>query len=278
LIRKANSGYFEGDGWYEWKRHFDLDVLVTEVHKNKVGTYNYACAVGTEGERLVMGTTYSTRIVAQVGDIIRVRVDNVDKLEDRLTWNAPRVLEKRRDKKEADPNSVLERVIVSQMPAEHPSLSGANDFLAADGRQRTADRFVLQLHWWGEAKHHDLRFQKGNVAFGLTIFELDIDELNRGKRFLCEWKEEHDPRWMDFEGDIPPNQDGQEGNPSKNLVAHMKIIDRGKYQFLQKETDFSSIQMKDRILNGNYQVRRIRLKGKDRWLFYKRSMDSRING
>jgi hypothetical protein len=271
MMRKVDSGYFEGDGWYEWRRHFDLDVLVTGVHRNKGGTYNYACAVGTEGKCLVIGTTYSTTIVAQVGDIIRARVDHVDKLEDRLTWNAPRVLEMRWDKEDPDPISVIEMMMGSQTSADRRRLSAANNSITAKGGLRTADRFVLQLHWWGEAKHHDLRFQKGHVAYGLTIFELDTEELDRGKRFLCEWKEEHDPKWMDFEGDIPPNQDGQEGNPSKNLVAHMKIIDKGKYQFLERESDFSSIQMKDRILNGIYQVRRIRLKGKDRWLFYKRS-------
>jgi hypothetical protein len=271
MIRKVDSGYFEGDSWYEWRRHFDLDVLVTGVHKNKGSTYNYACAVDTEGKRLVIGTTYSTTIVAQVGDIIRVRVDNVDKLEDRLTWNAPRVLEKRLDREEPDPISVVERIIDTDLSVDHRRLSAAKNSQMVDGELLTEDRFVLQLHWWGKAKHHDLRFQKGDKAFGLTIFELDTEELDRGKRFLCEWKDEHDPKWMDFEGDIPPNQDRQEGNPSKNLVAHMKIIDKGKYQFLQRESDFSSIQMKNKILNGIYQVRRIRLKGKDRWLFYKRS-------
>jgi hypothetical protein len=271
MIRKADSGYFEGDGWYEWKRHFDLDVLVRDVQKNKGSTYNYTCAVSTEDEHLVIGTTYSSPMVAQAGDVIRVRVDQVIRSENGLAWKAPRVLEKRWDREDSDPISVAERMMGPQTSTDRRRLSTANNCQVVDDGLWTEDRFVLQLHWWGKAKHHDLRFQKGNVAFGLTIFELDIDELNRGKRFLCEWKDEHDPKWMDFEGDIPPNQDGQEGNPSKNLVAHIKIIDRGKYQFLERESDFSTIQMKDRILNGIYQVRRIRLKGKDRWLFYKRS-------
>jgi hypothetical protein len=271
LIRKADSGYFEGDGWYEWKRNFDLDVLVRDVQKNKGGTYNYTCSVGTEDEHLAIGTTYSTTIVARAGDIIRVRVDQIIRSENGWTWKAPRVLEKRHDKKDADPISAGEGMMGPQMSVDRCRLSAAKGSQAVDGKLMIDDRFVLQLHWWGEAKHHDLRFQRGNVALGLTIFELDIDELNRGKRFLCDWKDEHDPKWMDFEGDIPPHQDGQEGNPSKNLVAHIRIIDKGKYQFLQRESDFSSIQMKDRILNGIYQVRRIKIKSKDRWLFHKKS-------
>lgn len=132
---------------------------------------------------------------------------------------------------------------------------------------------MLQLHWWGKAKHHDLRFQKRKVAIGLTIFEFNPDELNRGKRFLCEWKDYHDPKWMDFEGDIPPEEGGAEGNPSKNLVAHMKILDKGKYQILERKTDFSSFKIEGKILNGIYLVRKVKLKGKDRWLFWKRSTD-----
>lgn len=145
--------------------------------------------------------------------------------------------------------------------------------LAAVGGLPTADRFVLQLHWWGEAKHHDLRLQKGKVALGLTLFELNLDELNRGKRFLCEWKDYHDLKWMDFEGDIPPEEGGAEGNPSKNLVAHMKILDKGTYQFLERKEDFSRLQIEGEVLNGTYLVRKVRLKGKDKWLFWKLSTD-----
>ena len=135
------------------------------------------------------------------------------------------------------------------------------------------DRFTLQLHWWGEAKHHDLRPQKGKVAIGLTIFELNLDELNQGRRFLSEWKDYHDPVWMDFEGDIPPEQGGVEGNPSKNLVAHLKIVDKGKYQILERKADFFCFKIEGKVLNGIYLGRKVRLKGKDRWLFWKRSTD-----
>jgi len=138
---------------------------------------------------------------------------------------------------------------------------------------RTADRFVLQLHWWGKAKHHDLRFQKGKVAIGLTIFELDLDGLEQGRRFLCEWKDYHDPKWLDFEGEIPPNKGEAEGNPSTNYTAHMKILDSGHYEILERKPDFTSLRIEGKILNGIYLVRKVKLKGKDRWLFWKRSTD-----
>ena len=270
MIKKSDSGYFESENWYKWKRYLDLDVLITGVQENKGGSYNYACAVGNRANPIPIGTTYSTSIQAKTGDIIRVRVDYVTKTDDRFAWYAPRVVDIRSDKKETDPIAVLER-----MSTVHGRQSTVKNLLAVDSRQSTMDKFVLQLHWWGEAKHHDLRFLKGKVAIGLTLFEMSIEELNQGKRFLCEWKDYHDPKWMEFEGEIPPQKDGIEENPSKNLVAHMKILDRGEYQFLERKEDFSRIQIQGKILNGIYLVRKVSLKGKERWLFWKSTQGQR---
>ena len=274
MIKKSDSKYFDQKDWYKWKRHFELDVLVTGVEKNKGGSYNYMSTVGSRSNPVLIGTTYSTSVQAKAGDIIRVRVDYVTKSDNRFTWYAPRVLDKRSDKKEPDPISVLERIIGEKTSADRRRLSAARNLDAADGRLPTADRFVLQLHWWGKAKHHDLRFQKGRVAIGLTLFELNLDGLRQGRRFLCEWKDYHDPKWMDFEGEIPPNKGDAEGNPSTNYTAHMKILDSGHYKILERKPDFTSFEIKGKILNGIYLARKVKLKGKDRWLFWKRSTDS----
>ena len=294
MVKKSDSKYFDQKDWYKWKRHFELDVLVKGVEKNKGGSYNYTCAVGSRSDPIPIGTTYSTSVQAEVGDIIRVRVDYVTKsLDSRVvskanlfTWYAPRVLDKRSDKKEPDPISILERMIEQKTSAvcspstslrtSRPSV--VSNLFAADCGRRLADRFVLQLHWWGKAKHHDLRFQKGKVAIGLTLFELDLDGLRQGRRFLCEWKDYHDPKWMDFEGEIPPNKGDAEGNPSTNYTAHMKILDFGHYKILERKQDFTSFEIKGKILNGIYLVRKVKLKGKDRWLFWKRSTDGTVNG
>jgi len=263
MIKKSDSGYFESENWYKWKRYFELDVLITSIQE-KGGSYNYTCAVGSRINPIPIGTTYSTSIQAKKGEIIRVRVDYVTKQNERFTWYAPRVMDLRSDKKEPDPVVVLEK-----MSTVHGRQSTAKQLSAVDHGQLTMDRYVLQLHWWGEAKHHDLRFLKGKVALGLTLFELDLKELDKGRRFLCEWKDYHDPKWMDFEGEIPPQKDGAEGNPSKNLTAFMKILDRGTYKFLERRDDFSRLQIEGKILNGIYLVRKISLKGKERWLFWK---------
>ena len=242
MIKKSDSGYFESENWYIWNRHFEIDVLITGVQENKGGSFNYTCAVGNRANPVPIGTTYSSSIRANTGEIIRVRVDYVTKTDDRFTWNAPRVMDIRSDKKEPDPVAVLEK-----MSTVHGRQSMANNLLAVDSGQSTMDKFVLQLHWWGEAKHHDLRFLKGKVAIGLTLFEMSIEGLNKGKRFLCEWKDYHDPKWMEFEGEIPPQKEGTEGNPSKNLVAFMKILDRGEYQFLERKEDFHAFKSRGKF-------------------------------
>jgi hypothetical protein len=285
MIKKSDSKYFDHQDWYKWKRYFELDVLVQDVEKNKGGSYNYTCAVGSRSNPIPIGTTYSTKAEAQAGDIIRVRVDYITKSDDKFTWYAPKVLDKRSDKKDPDPISVLERMEDERSSTVRRPQSTAESLEAADGRSQdaefalpTADRFVLQLHWWGKAKHHDLRFQKGKVAIGLTIFELDLDGLNSKRRFLCEWKDYHDPKWLDFEGEIPPNKGDAEGNPSTNYTAHIKILDFGHYEILERKPDFTSFKIEGKILKGIYLVRKVKLKGKDRWLFWKRSTGKTVNG
>ena len=267
MIKRAGSGYFDNQEWYKWKRHLELDVLVTGVEKNKGGSFNYTCAVETEAGPIRIGSTYSTSVQARQGEIIRVRVDCVTREGGRFAWNAPKVLGKRSDKKEADPVSVLERMIERKPSADHsPSTSLRTS-------PQSADRFTLQLHRLENTEYHDLRLQGGEQALGLTIFELDLEELNRGRRFLCEWNDHHDLKWMDFEGDIPPEEGGAEGNPSKSLVAHMKILDRGKYEILERKTNLLSLKIEGKVLNGIYLAKAIRLKGKDGWLFWRRSTD-----
>ncbi|MCJ7577869.1 MAG: hypothetical protein MUO91_05410, partial [candidate division Zixibacteria bacterium] len=67
MIKRSDSKYFDQQDWYKWKRYFELDVLVTSVEKNKGGSYNYACAVGSRSNPVSIGTTYSTKVEAQVG-------------------------------------------------------------------------------------------------------------------------------------------------------------------------------------------------------------------
>jgi hypothetical protein len=268
-VRRSDAAYFQNSDWYEWRRHLDLDVLVIDSEKNKGGSYNYFCAVGTKDNPVLIGTTYSTFLKAEPGEIIRVRVESVTEVDGRLVWRSPKVLGKRSEAREPDSMAVLMLMSNERSSAVHGPRSAAATHNVAEDRLSTVDKFVLQLHQWGESRHHDLRFQQGSSAFGLTIFQFDLEGLDRGRRFLCEWKDRHNARWMDFEGEIPPQENGAEGGPSRNQVAHMKTLGTGTYEFLEKEADFSRVRIDGEVLKGIYLVRRIKLRGKERWLFWK---------
>jgi hypothetical protein len=273
MFKRAGSRYFEGQHWFKWKRHLELDVLVTGVEKNKGGSFNYSCAVQTENDQIRIGNTYSTSIPARRGEVIRVRVDRVTKDGDRFFWQAPKVIDKRSDKKDPDPVSALERMIDRKPSVVGRPRSAAKTQKAVDGGQWTADRFMVRLRRRGETENHDIRLQDGEKTWGLIVFGLDLDELNRGRRFICEWKDSAELNRMDFEGDIPPGQPGEEGNTQQDLAAHMEILDTGEYEILERKADLVSLKIEGEIMNGVYLARTAKLKKKDRWLLWKRSAD-----
>jgi hypothetical protein len=70
-------------------------------------------------------------------------------------------------------------------------------------------------------------------------------------------KQYHDPKWMDFEGKIKP---GQPGNPTKNLDAYMKILDKGSYDFVTRKKGFLEVVLHGKDWNGRYVFREIDVK------------------
>jgi len=265
MIKNADSTDFDSVGWFQWKKEYELDVLVTKVIRNKKGSCNYVCEVGSRSNPISIGTTYSTNVEARTGDIIRVRIDHINKNDQGYSWYAPRVKDVRREKKEPDPIPVLERMIKRE--------NGDDKIETADLKEK--NRFALQIQWQGEAKHHGLRFSKRPVAIGLTISKLDLDELSNGKRFLCERRDFHDPEWFDFESNISKEKEDKEVNPGKSVPTDIEILDTGSFEILRGEPDFASFKMNGKILNGIYLLRGVMLNKKKRWLFWKKRVESR---
>jgi hypothetical protein len=273
MLKRSGSRYFEGHQWFKWKRRLELDVLVAGVEKNKGGSFNYSCAVEAESGHIRIGKTYSTSIPARLGEVIRVRVDRVTKDGDRFFWHAPKVLDRRLDKKDPDPVSVLERMLDGKPSAVGRPRSAAERQERLNGGQTTAHRFILQLHRLEDTEYHHLRLQDGEQMLGLTILELDLGELNRGRRFLCEWKDSPELRRVEFEGDIPPGEPGGKGNTRQDSAAHIEILDMGEYEILERKEDLVSLKIEGEMLNGIYLARTARLREKDIWLIWKRSTD-----
>ncbi len=311
MIKDASSKYDRsGEGWYKWKKQYEIDAQVIAVDRKPDG-YIYTCKVGN----ITIGDTYLTQVKANVGNIITVSVDHVTKKEDGTWgWYAPKVKELRDDKKEPDPLSVLQKiselpgsentdVVQSQSSAEgnkndildnknvnppgdtNPSGTPSKNLPLSEGN------FVLQEHWWGEKHHFDLRFEKNNtegkpIMIGWTLLSDSLDELHTKVRdndkILSKRKMYHDPKWLTFHGDIQPSN---EGNPTKNFVAHMEIRDTGHYKFNRRQVDFVDMELsgaKNPEFNGRFYLRLVKLNKdsegnpkpegedtEDDWMFWK---------
>jgi len=93
VIKDAKSSYIIGKKknpkWIKWKKFVDLDVVVLEIKENKDDTFNYKMGIGPVDEDskkvqelenehyMFVGKTTNTQIQANVSDIIRVKVDEV---------------------------------------------------------------------------------------------------------------------------------------------------------------------------------------------------------
>lgn len=122
-----------------------------------------------------------------------------------------------------------------------------------------AGQFVLQKHWWGKKDHWDLRFgaPKTPRMWGFTCFKEPTKEAG-GPKVRCQEKKYHDPSWMDVDGEI---KIGEVGNPTKNLTAYMKILDKGKYDFIKRKPGFLEVVLHGKEWNGRYVFREIAVKG-----------------
>ncbi len=109
VIKDATSTYYVGTKknpkWIKWKKFVDLDVIVLDKKKTKSNLYSYTVGIGpAEGEGkyfqdidgikyMNVGKALNTKIVANVGEIIRVKVDEVKNAGERYTLYSAKVIE-----------------------------------------------------------------------------------------------------------------------------------------------------------------------------------------
>jgi hypothetical protein len=125
-----------------------------------------------------------------------------------------------------------------------------------------AKRFVLQHHYWGKASHYDLRFGNptGDKMWGFTCFK-EPTKVAGGPKIQCQEKQYHDVKWMDFNGTIKP---GNPGNPTKDLIAHMDIVDKGSYDFIERKAGFVEVVLHGKHWEGRYVFREIAVTAADK--------------
>ena len=105
VIKDITSTYYLGTKknpkWVKWKKFVDLDVIVLDKKKTKSKLFSYTVGVGPveEGKEIngikymEVGKALNTKINVDVGDIIRVKVDEVKTKGDSYSLYSAKVIE-----------------------------------------------------------------------------------------------------------------------------------------------------------------------------------------
>lgn len=105
VIKDITSTYYLGTKknpkWVKWKKFVDLDVIVLDKKKTKSKLFSYTVGVGPveEGKEIngikymQVGKALNTKINVDIGDIIRVKVDEVKTKGDSYSLYSAKVIE-----------------------------------------------------------------------------------------------------------------------------------------------------------------------------------------
>ncbi|MDH4222581.1 MAG: hypothetical protein OEV55_03470 [candidate division Zixibacteria bacterium] len=110
--------------------------------------------------------------------------------------------------------------------------------------------FILQNQIRDDAKDCLISFENGKNLSVLHLYRFDLDLLDKGKRFLCDFSEKV-----------------ESVNP---LDDRARTLDRGKCKMQKESESIIRLEFEGEILKAGFLLRKIHLKGRERWLFYKR--------
>ena len=111
VIKDITSTYYVGTRknpkWIKWKKFVDLDVVVLDKKKTKSNLFSYTLGIDIgptdeegkyikeiDGKKYMeVGKALNTKIAVDIGDIVRVMVDEVKRTGDRYTLFSAKVIE-----------------------------------------------------------------------------------------------------------------------------------------------------------------------------------------
>ena len=105
VLKDLTSTYFlanrKNPKWVKWKKFVDIDVIVLGMKKTKSDLFSYSVGVGPVEEGvevngvkyLNVGKALNTKIRVDVGDIVRVKVDEVRQTPDGFALQSAKVIE-----------------------------------------------------------------------------------------------------------------------------------------------------------------------------------------
>lgn len=128
-------------------------------------------------------------------------------------------------------------------------------------------KFTVQRHWYGKAIHFDISLKEDTSfdkwALTSNPCEAGSTPILVVKHHICK-----EPRWFNFSGAIPPKGAPDwlaGGNPTKNKMAYVKVIDKGTFEYIANTSSLKNIEFKGNRLRGTY----VFVKGKEKWFFRK---------
>lgn len=117
------------------------------------------------------------------------------------------------------------------------------------------NRFVVQEHW---ATHHhfDFRLEMEGVLKSWAVPKGVPEKI--GVKRLAVQTEDHPIDYINFEGEIPKGLYG---------AGVVKIFDKGKYEFIEKNGNRIIFKLKGKKLKGKYNL--VKFKKLNQWLLFK---------
>ena len=108
--------------------------------------------------------------------------------------------------------------------------------------------FVCQHHWWGDEHHWDIRLKFPERPYhDKWALEANPIEARLEQETPTMRSRGFGNSWMEFEGKIPP---GKEGNPTKDKIAYVEVLDKGKAIIHNDSPRFLRLTFKGEKLKG----------------------------
>ena len=302
---KSLASFYELDGttnhWWKFKKELDIDAKVVKVNKiTNTNTFNYLCIIDSN---IPIGLTYNTNIKANVGDIIKVFLGNLNKYIDEkknkvwFNWVFPRVAELREDKKTPDNKETAESIVKESggfvakkpWPKRYETLDG--NF--SDIRQNLVEhklKYAIRHHYRGKSIHADIAFEKPDKTVDAYVLDVmkakeipkpvltvkqAISEDSKAENFKINYKtgeipnsrkilvQQKDTKKRVFSEDITGISPPGGIGATKNYPGVFHVMDKGTYAPGARKKYFYEYFIKGEKFKGRYIFRKIPRSG--RW-------------
>ena len=255
VIKDIESTYYMGrkknPKWVKWKKFVDLDVIVLEDKKTKSGLHSYTMGIGPltaeqtremktveldDKNYLPVGKALNTKVEVDVGDIIRVKVDEVTKKESGFSLYSAKVIELP-EVEESDKLETLEQLATKTKKAlipKHPFVKPsdlANPLtVIAELQREKKNKKRIRKYLVTDYIHGEAEIICKHELDGFTIYGFDGDSLMQKNALY---------NMDDWKGQL---EKLMKSRKSKLRVAIRRIIEEN-----QKAMEFDDLEEKLRV-------------------------------